>query len=60
MGIVDQLKELLTLLEKARFDLSEWISVIEVHSIQDEYPEYIDETKKLISEIETIQHEVGA
>ncbi|WP_179089083.1 hypothetical protein [Paenibacillus odorifer] len=57
MSIVDQMKEILGLLEKARFDLSEWITV---DYLENEYPEYIEETKKLISDIESIQHEVGA
>ncbi|WP_157793884.1 hypothetical protein [Paenibacillus donghaensis] len=57
MGIVDQMKEILNLLEKARFDLSEWIAV---DYLKNEYPEYIEETTKLISDIESIQHEVGA
>ncbi|WP_405169434.1 hypothetical protein [Paenibacillus sp. FSL H3-0286] len=57
MVIIEQMKEILNLLEKARFDLSEWITV---DYLENEYPEYIKETKKLISDIESIQHEVGA
>ncbi|WP_179088779.1 hypothetical protein [Paenibacillus odorifer] len=57
MVIIEQMKEILNLLEKARFDLSEWITV---DYLENEYPEYIEETKKLISDIESIQHEVGA
>lgn len=57
MGIREQLDRILSLLDAANIELKEWIEAVE---LDDNYSkDAIESTKSLISDIDSLIHDVG-
>ncbi|MGG1652236.1 hypothetical protein ABHN03_03810 [Paenibacillus sp. NRS-1775] len=61
MGIIDQMKEILRLLEATQDDLQAWVGLAEDEDSNFNLSDNaIEETRSLIGEIQTVLHDVGA